>query len=461
MSAEEGIQITLQANDEFSEAFSSAQESLGEFSNSISDFTSSESELTSSSNEVSDSMSSMSEQFNATTSDMSELSSTQSEAIQSTQSLSEAQSQATEATQEMNDAAQSSDSTFSSGMGSIMGVTGAMTMGITSAIGLGDALTRQQEANLRLQNAQDNLTKAQNAYNLAVEKYGPNSMQAQSALLSLQNAQNNLTTAQDRAKLSSEQVDMQMLQMATMTVPMLLSKGPELLAFLTGFGAEEDALTVSQLAQSAASGIASGAMALFDAVMDANPIVLVVVAIAALVAALAYLTDGFKNFGPLENDFNNAWKDLQTVFNDVVSFIKSNVYPVLDDLYKIYIQPIINAIDTIKGIGSTISGGLSSLGKDLGIPGLAQGGIVTQPTLAMIGEEGPEAVLPLSDYNVTAPTGFQSLPQINSATTTNTNSIRTATINIQQSNQISSNVDTNNLAQSLAHQIAQRLTMGY
>ena len=30
-----------------------------------------------------------------------------------------------------------------------------------------------------------------------------------------------------------------------------------------------------------------------------------------------------------------------------------------------------------------------------GIPGLAAGGIVTQPTLAMIGEGGPEAVIPL------------------------------------------------------------------
>ena len=37
-----------------------------------------------------------------------------------------------------------------------------------------------------------------------------------------------------------------------------------------------------------------------------------------------------------------------------------------------------------------------ALGGVIGIPGLAHGGIVTSPTLAMVGENGPEAVIPLS-----------------------------------------------------------------
>jgi hypothetical protein len=40
-------------------------------------------------------------------------------------------------------------------------------------------------------------------------------------------------------------------------------------------------------------------------------------------------------------------------------------------------------------LGSFVGGAIK------GIPGLAAGGIVTQPTLAMIGEGGPEAVIPL------------------------------------------------------------------
>ncbi len=405
-------------------------------------------------------MSGMADQIGTTSSDLGELSITQGEAIESTQSLSEAQAQAAESTNQLDESTQAAGQTFSQSMGSIMGVTGAIGLGTTATIGLSDAFLQNQDAQLKLQNSQDNLTKAQNAYNLAVAEYGPNSLQAQNAALSLTNAQDNLQAAQNRAQMSSESLDESILQYATMTIPMLLSKGPELLAFLTGYGAEEDALTVSQLAQSAASGIASGAMALFDAVMDANPIVLVVIAIAGLVASLAYLTDGFKNFGPLEQDFNDAWQDLQTIFNDVVSFIKSDVYPVLDDLYKTYIQPIITAINTIEGIGSSVSSGLSSLGKDLGIPGLATGGIVNQPTLAVIGESGPEAVLPLATTTFTTPSNFQALPQINQSTTT-TSSARNATINIYQNNQLSSNLDVSSMTSQMSSTIAQQLLQGY
>ena len=37
----------------------------------------------------------------------------------------------------------------------------------------------------------------------------------------------------------------------------------------------------------------------------------------------------------------------------------------------------------------------ASAGKAIGVPGLATGGIVNTPTLAMVGEKGPEAVVPL------------------------------------------------------------------
>ena len=56
--------------------------------------------------------------------------------------------------------------------------------------------------------------------------------------------------------------------------------------------------------------------------------------------------------------------------------------------------------------------GGSILGKDWGIdinppdiPHLASGGIVTRPTLALIGEAGPEAVIPLSAANRSIGTG--------------------------------------------------------
>jgi hypothetical protein len=51
----------------------------------------------------------------------------------------------------------------------------------------------------------------------------------------------------------------------------------------------------------------------------------------------------------------------------------------------------------VGGIGSTPAGGKPK--GFSGVPRLATGGIVTAPTLALIGEAGPEAVIPLGSRN--------------------------------------------------------------
>jgi phage-related minor tail protein len=57
-----------------------------------------------------------------------------------------------------------------------------------------------------------------------------------------------------------------------------------------------------------------------------------------------------------------------------------------------------------KGVkGNPLAGGTGSLGT--GIPHAASGGIVRRPTLAMIGEAGPEAVVPLNRTRGNGPLG--------------------------------------------------------
>ena len=51
------------------------------------------------------------------------------------------------------------------------------------------------------------------------------------------------------------------------------------------------------------------------------------------------------------------------------------------------------------GAGALVGGVFNGLISKIGIPALAEGGIVNRPTLALIGEAGPEAVVPLSKYN--------------------------------------------------------------
>jgi len=66
------------------------------------------------------------------------------------------------------------------------------------------------------------------------------------------------------------------------------------------------------------------------------------------------------------------------------------------------VNSFFDAVDFSISIENPFTGTEYSLGLDLSdwqIPELAKGGIVNKPTLAMIGEDGPEAVIPLSQRN--------------------------------------------------------------
>ena len=119
------------------------------------------------------------------------------------------------------------------------------------------------------------------------------------------------------------------------------------------------------------------AQAALNFVMSANPIGLVVLAIAGLIAA----------FVLLEKRFGLVTEALRIIGNVFEVFLIDPIRTLLGLIGK-----LINALGKIPGLGSL---GSFVGGAIKGIPGLAAGGIVTQPTLAMIGEGGPEAVIPL------------------------------------------------------------------
>jgi hypothetical protein len=137
--------------------------------------------------------------------------------------------------------------------------------------------------------------------------------------------------------------------------------------------------------------------AAFNAVMALNPVVLVTLAIAALVLGLIVAYKKFEGFR----------KVVDTVFQFITKAVSGSL-----DLIKSYFSTVLGFYKTIfNGIASLWNNtigklsfkvpgwvpGLGGKGFDVpNIPMLAQGGIVTGPTLAMIGEAGPEAVVPLS-----------------------------------------------------------------
>jgi hypothetical protein len=136
---------------------------------------------------------------------------------------------------------------------------------------------------------------------------------------------------------------------------------------------------------------------LLNQVMKRNPIMMVVLAVAALVAAFvtAYKTsEKFRMF------VDGLFGAIKTGVIASVDFLKGYLTTVMGFYKKIFngIASLWNnSIGKISFEFPSWVPGLGSKGfKVPNIPMLAEGGIVTRPTLALIGEAGPEAVIPLN-----------------------------------------------------------------
>ena len=135
----------------------------------------------------------------------------------------------------------------------------------------------------------------------------------------------------------------------------------------------------------------------FNAIMAANPVVLIGLAIAALIVGLVLL---YKNFEPFR-------KIVDGVFGAIKYWISEVIVPEFKLLLSVA-KTIFNGIaslwnNTFGKLSFSIPSWVPVIGGNKfaipDIPMLAAGGIVTSPTLAMIGEKGPEAVIPLTGPN--------------------------------------------------------------
>lgn len=107
-----------------------------------------------------------------------------------------------------------------------------------------------------------------------------------------------------------------------------------------------------------------------NAVTSANPYVLVAGAVIALTAAMVYLEIKFQ-----------AMSKAFDIFGNSIMVVTGPLGVLIGMLRKL--------VELKDSIGNFDIG-------DINIPGFANGGIVTGPTLAMVGEKGPEAIIPLS-----------------------------------------------------------------
>ena len=167
-----------------------------------------------------------------------------------------------------------------------------------------------------------------------------------------------------------------------------------------GIAAAVIAVNTAMTVFTAITKAATAVQAAFNAVLAMNPITLVVIAIAALVAGLVL---AYKKFEGFRNVVDSVFSTIKNAVSGGFSFLRGY----LDFVLGVY-KGIFNGIatlwnNTVGKLSFTVPSWVPKLGgKGFDVPDipmLADGGIVNSPTLAMIGERGPEAVIPLNRAN--------------------------------------------------------------
>ena len=174
-------------------------------------------------------------------------------------------------------------------------------------------------------------------------------------------------------------------------LPILEKALPVLQSFATW--AQENPTLITAVA--AAFGVMAASIVLVNAAMALNPAVLITAGIVALGVALVMAYKRFDTF--------------RAVVNAVINQVASN-FEFMANAFIAMINVVIKGINLIKpgkdigtlgevslgrlGGGDGGDGGANPAGLDY--KAMATGGIVTSPTFALIGEAGPEAVIPLS-----------------------------------------------------------------
>jgi hypothetical protein len=176
--------------------------------------------------------------------------------------------------------------------------------------------------------------------------------------------------------------------------------------------AAQVAFTLGSLRQAAVSGIVKGATIawtavqwLLNAALTANPIGIVVVAIAALVAGVIW---AYQNVGWFHDAVNAAFKGLQAFGGWVMDRLK----PVLDWLG----QNLGNLAQLFMSLATFNISGITGALHNLHVPGFAMGGLVKGPAgaVTMILAHGGEAIMPGGgdDRQPTTVPGPRGAPQV-------------------------------------------------
>lgn len=192
----------------------------------------------------------------------------------------------------------------------------------------------------------------------------------------------------------------------------VLDNKDAVIAGIAGVGAAFVAWKVTTIVQNAVQAVKALSVATkgqtiaqtaLNLVMKANPLGIIITAVAGLTAAFIVLwnkCEGFRNF------FIKMWEGIKKIGSSVADFI-GGVFERKINIVKGIINSVISLINGAIGAINKLKidipdwvpkyGG-SSFGVNIPkIPTLAEGGVIDKATLAMVGEAGKEVVMPLEN----------------------------------------------------------------
>jgi hypothetical protein len=188
-----------------------------------------------------------------------------------------------------------------------------------------------------------------------------------------------------------------------------------MLPLLTSFGAWAQEHPGILLGIGAAIATIAAAIVAVNIAMALNPFSMIAIAVVGLGALLVV---AYKKFSPFKTV-------VDTVFGAIDYWITEVTIPAIKLMLTVF-KTVFNGIariwnSTVGKLSFKIPDWVPGIGGNgfsmPDIPMLANGGIVTSPTLALIGEAGPEAVIPLSQMgnmgggmNITVNAGLVSTP---------------------------------------------------
>lgn len=93
--------------------------------------------------------------------------------------------------------------------------------------------------------------------------------------------------------------------------------------------------------------------------------------------------------------WDKMWKGFDTIVDTIWTSIKNSITSSVNWILE-KVNTVINAMNSVSSFGAGMFGGTGKSMQVSTIPMFAEGGIVNSPTIGMIGEAGPEAIIPLS-----------------------------------------------------------------